>query len=62
MKPIDLVVGAIYDLNDDRQAGWSAYFAADNDRDKIIDELADVKEENKRLRQIIKELKNGRKK
>jgi len=46
-RPVDLVVGAIYDLNDDRQAGWSAYFAADIERDKLIAEV-------ERLRKLLR--------
>jgi hypothetical protein len=57
-KQIDLVVGAIYDMNDDRQAGWSAYFAADSDRERLIDEIVDLKAEIKRLKEKL----NGRKK
>jgi hypothetical protein len=43
MKPIDLVVGSIRELDTDRLAGWNAYFKADA--------------EIKRLRAAIKRLR-----
>ena len=49
-RPIDLVVGAIYDMNDDRLSGWNAYFAADLERDKLEDEVKKLKEQIRRLR------------
>jgi hypothetical protein len=46
-RQVDLVVGAIYDMNDDRMAGWSAYFAADTEREKMAEEI-------KRLKKLLK--------
>jgi cell division protein FtsB len=54
-RPIDLVIGAIHDMNDDRLSGWSAYFAADTEREKLEDEV-------KKLREQIRRLKSGSKK
>mgnify|MGYP001613964235 CR=1 FL=1 len=51
-RQIDLVIGEIHDLNDDRLAGWSAYFAADNHREALEDEI-------KKLKEQIRRLKNG---
>jgi hypothetical protein len=51
-RPIDLVVGAIHDMNDDRMSAWSAYFAADTEREKLEDEV-------KKLKTIIKDLQKG---
>jgi hypothetical protein len=45
MKPIDLVIGKIEALYDEKEAGWKAYFEADS--------------EIQRLRAIIKRLKNS---
>jgi len=42
-RPIDLVIGAIHDMNDDRLSGWSAYFAADTEREKLEDEVKRLK-------------------
>jgi cell division protein FtsB len=54
-RPIDLVIGAIHDMNDDRLSGWSAYFAADTEREKLVDEV-------KKLKEQIRRLKSGSKK
>jgi hypothetical protein len=51
-RPIDLVIGAIHDMNDDRLSGWSAYFAADTEREKLEEEV-------KRLKTIIRDLQKG---
>jgi cell division protein FtsB len=53
-RPIDLVVGAIHDMNDDRMSAWSAYFATDTEREKLEDEV-------KKLKEQIRRLKGGRK-
>ena len=52
-KSIDLVIGAIHDMNDDRLSGWSAYFAADTERERLEDEV-------KRLKKLLRR-KSGRK-
>jgi cell division protein FtsB len=49
-KQVDLVVGAIYDLNDDRRAAWSAYIASESEMDKLVDEIVQLKAEIKRLK------------
>jgi hypothetical protein len=54
-RSIDLVIGAIHDMNDDRLSGWSAYFAADTEREKLEDEV-------KKLKEQIRRIKSGRKK
>jgi hypothetical protein len=52
-RPIDLIIGAIYDLNDDRNSGWSAYFAADERAEKAEKEV-------ERLKKLLRR-KSGRK-
>jgi len=51
-RPIDLVVGAIYDLEHDRCAGWSAYFAADDEKDAMKREIEQLKEKIRRLKNV----------
>jgi hypothetical protein len=53
-RPIELVVGKIMDLEDDRCAGWQAFYKVDYELAKAIDEIADLKAE-------IRRLKRGRK-
>lgn len=43
VTPLDFVIGAIYDLNDDRNSGWSAYFSADEEREELIKEVKRLK-------------------
>ena len=52
-KKIDYVVGRIYDLEEDRVAGWSAYFASDDENDRLKKEVA-------RLKKLLRR-KSGRK-
>lgn len=54
-RPIDLVIGKIEDLEDDRNAGWSAYYKKDYENEELREEIA-------RLKAEIRRLKSGRKK
>jgi peptidoglycan hydrolase CwlO-like protein len=53
-RPIDLIIGKIEELYSDRNAGWEAFFKADYAMDKLVDEIADLKKEVKRLKEKIK--------
>jgi hypothetical protein len=60
-RPIDLVIGAIHDMNDDRLSGWSAYIAADTERERLEDRDKKNSKLIKELREEIRRLKGGRK-
>ena len=46
-RPVDLVVGAIHDMNNDRLAGWNAYMRCDCQCEKL-------KSEVERLKKLLK--------
>lgn len=54
-RPIDLVIGKIEDLENDRQAGWEAFYRKDYENEELREEIAKLKDE-------IRRLKIGRKK
>jgi hypothetical protein len=53
-RPLDLIIGKIEELHQDKCAGWDAFYKADYELDKAIDEIAKLKKQ-------IKELKSGSK-
>ena len=60
-RPIDLVVGAIYDMNDDRLSAWNSYVAADNERERLEEREKKKNKLIKELKDEIRRLKSGRK-
>lgn len=50
MKPVDLVVGKIEEMEHDRCAGWDAYYKKDYENDELRRELAKLKAEIRRLK------------
>jgi len=60
IRPIDLIIGKIEELHSDRNTGWEAFFKADYQVEKLIDEIADLKKEIKRLKELLRR-RSGRK-
>jgi hypothetical protein len=42
-RPVDLVVGAIHDMNNDRLAGWNAFMRSDCECEKLRAEVDRLK-------------------
>jgi cell division protein FtsB len=49
-RQIDYVVGKIEDLEDDRQAGWEAFYKKDYENEALREEIAKLKAEIRRLK------------
>lgn len=49
-RPIDLVIGKIEEMHEDRCAGWQAYYKKDYENDELREEIA-------RLKATIRQLK-----
>ena len=53
-RPVDLVVGAIHDMNDDRLAGWRAFMSKDCECERLRSELERLKKllKSRRMRNV----------
>lgn len=56
-KPIDLVIGKIEDLENDRQAAWEAFYKKDYENEELREEIAELKAEIRRLKSGTKKQK-----
>lgn len=43
MRPIDLIVGSITQMNDDCRAGWQAFYRKDAECDELKKEIEKLK-------------------
>jgi hypothetical protein len=51
-RPIDLIVGKIEELHDDKCAGWEAFYRKDYENEELREEIV-------RLKTIIRDLQKG---
>jgi cell division protein FtsB len=49
-RQVDYVVGKIEALEDDRQAGWEAFYKKDYENEKLREEIAKLKSDIRRLK------------
>ena len=48
-KQIDYVVGRIDEMDDDRHAGWEAFYRKDYENEELREEIADLKAQIRKL-------------
>jgi len=49
-RPIDLVIGKIEEIHNDRCAGWEAFYKKDYENEELREEIAKLKAEIRRLK------------
>jgi hypothetical protein len=52
-RPIDLVIGKIEEMHEDKCAGWEAFYKKDYENEMLREEIAELKQKVRNLQRIV---------